>query len=66
MVILGDDLNDVAHSKANACLLTGNEVIFGRVILKLGTNINLEGRDNQTLQFVLKQKSIDMGNMMPI
>lgn len=52
MVILGDDLNNVAHSEANACLLTGNEVIFGRVILKLGTNIDLEGRDSQTLQFI--------------
>lgn len=62
MVVLGDDLNNVPHSEANACLLTGNEVIFGWVVLKLGTNVNLEGRDSQTSQFGLKQQSICTGN----
>lgn len=62
VVVLGDDLNDVAHSEANACLLTGNEVIFGWVILKLGTNVDLEERDSQTSQFGLKHKSICTGN----
>lgn len=44
MIVLGDDLDDVAHPEANACLLTWDEVIFRRVILKLSTYINLWGR----------------------
>lgn len=48
MVVLGDDLNNVPHPEANACLLTGNEVVFGWVILKLGTNVDLDGGGGQS------------------
>lgn len=43
MVVLGDDLNDVAHPEANARLFAGDEVIFRRVILKLSAYVNLRG-----------------------
>lgn len=41
MVVLTDDLDDVTHPEADPGLLTGNEVILGGVVLKLGTHVDL-------------------------
>lgn len=41
MVILGDDLDDVAYPEANSSLLAGDELIFGGVIFKLGPHVDL-------------------------
>ena len=41
VVILGDDLNDVAHPEANASLLARDEVVLGRVVLELSTDVDL-------------------------
>ena len=47
VVVLGDDLNDVTHPEANARLLARDEVVFRRVVLKLSTHVNLEGKGGQ-------------------
>lgn len=41
VVILGDNLDDVTHPKANAGLLAGDELIFGGVIFKLSPYVDL-------------------------
>lgn len=41
MIILGYDLDDVAHTEANAGLLAGDELILGGVIFKLGPHVDL-------------------------
>ena len=41
VVVLGDDLDDVAHAEANARLLARDEVVLGGVVLKLGTHVDL-------------------------
>lgn len=41
MVILGDDLDDVAYPEANSSLLAGDELVFGGVIFKLSPHVDL-------------------------
>lgn len=41
VVILGDDLDDVAHPEADAGLLAGDEFVFGGVIFKLSPHVDL-------------------------
>lgn len=42
VVVLGDDLDDVAHPEANASLFTRDEVILRGVVLKLGPHVDLQ------------------------
>lgn len=41
VVIFGDNLKDVTHPEANASLLAGNKFIFGGVVFKLSSHIDL-------------------------